>query len=230
MSNVGGLALGQKFELSLRDGRLQVAEKPEAIDRQRKCGGTPLQHIRRVCRQASSRVSTKSTGGYATLAVVTVLAILSTLATRTLVIATLDSVRATGYGQGLTATLYAAEISLANALTAIASGADPATTTDWTCVSTSVNTSVQSGDGSFTRNYTTDYRLLYMGELSSRHLYRVYARALVAPDTSTVSSAPFESTVSQIVSVDLSVTPKTVYVIPGTWTDTLAASASSQSC
>ena len=68
-----------------------------------------------------------SSQGYVTTAVVSILAILSLFATRNMIVATVDNFRSAGYYQGLTTSLYAAEVALQDTITEMESRSGLAT-------------------------------------------------------------------------------------------------------
>ena len=147
--------------------------------------------------------------GYVTTAVVGILAILSLLATRSMIAASVDNYRASGYSQGLTTALYAAEVALQDAITDMGSNtANLVDKSEGTCVQGFSDESIEIGDDEFASG---EYRAEALGENSSRYVFRVYA---------TASYSIFAATVSQVVSVDDG--ENTVYVIPGTWSDRIS--------
>lgn len=150
--------------------------------------------------------------GYVTTAVVGILAILSLLATRSMIGASVDNYRASGYSQGLTTALYAAEVALQEAITDMEGDtANLVVTLEGTCVQGFENESIQIGSGDGELQAIGEYRAEALGENSSRYMFRVYA---------TASYSIFTATVSQVVSVDDD--GDTVYVIPGTWSDRIS--------
>lgn len=148
--------------------------------------------------------------GYVTTAVVGILAILSLLATRSMIAASVDNYRASGYSQGLTTALYAAEVALQDAITDMGSyTANLVDKPEGTCVQGFSDESIQIGGDD--ESASGEYRAEALGENSSRYVFRVYA---------TASYSIFTATVSQVVSVDDG--EDTVYVIPGTWSDRIS--------
>ena len=149
--------------------------------------------------------------GYVTTAVVGILAVLSLLATRLMITATVDNYRAAGYNQGLTTTLYAAEVILQDAVIHMT-----------TKTSDLISTEAECGNGfdtirtieiSENNNASGEYKTTYLSESSGRHIFQIYAIATYRDF--------FSATVSQIASVDGS--SQTVYLVPGTWTDRAAS-------
>ncbi|MDB2511381.1 hypothetical protein N9X48_01730 [Luminiphilus sp.] len=152
--------------------------------------------------------------GYVTTAVVSILAILSLFATRTMIVATVDNYRSAGYAQGLTTALYAAEVALQDTVTDMEAQSDLAAASNCFEVTLS-NVEIDTG-----LEATASYRAEPLGDETTvgsetRYLYRVYATAVYR-----VASA----TVSQIVSVEVA-SPNTVYLLPATWSDRLAPCA-----
>ncbi|MDB2316641.1 hypothetical protein N9V36_04850 [Luminiphilus sp.] len=152
--------------------------------------------------------------GYVTTAVVSILAILSLFATRTMIVATVDNYRSAGYAQGLTTALYAAEVALQDTVTDMEAQSGLATASNCFEVTTLSNVEIDTG-----LEATASYRAEPLGATTvgseTRYLYRVYATAVYR-----VASA----TVSQIVSVEVD-SPNTVYLLPATWSDRLAPCA-----
>ena len=159
---------------------------------------------------SASRAATGGTNrkaelrGYVTTAVVSVLAILSLLATRASIVATLETYRVAGDSQGIAATLFAAEVALQDSVDHIELNPlsqescrnhpfGPVDVTD-------------PDDASLTRSYDMQYYAEYLESTSGRDLYRIYAIASVGS---------FAATVSQIISVDANT--QGVYLLPGTW-------------
>ena len=182
---------------------------PSKIKPRQRLGSPLIFGYRHRCNEHSVSASEK---GYVTTAVVGILAILSLLATRSMIGASVDNYRASGYSQGLTTALYAAEVALQTAITDMEGDtANLVVTSEGTCVQGFENESIQIGSGDGELQAIGEYRAEALGENSSRYMFRVYA---------TASYSIFTATVSQVVSVDDD--GDTVYVIPGTWSDRIS--------
>ncbi|MDB2660797.1 hypothetical protein N9Y46_01515 [Luminiphilus sp.] len=148
--------------------------------------------------------------GYVTTVVVSILAILSLLATRVTIGVTIDAYRVAGINQGLTATLYAGEVALKDSVTRISrnlsdlTGNPPCFNYDFGSV-----TVTDTGSG-LSLDYDMQYYAAFIETRNSRDLYRVFA---------TAETSIFKATVSQIASIDSSA--GTVYLMPGTWSNML---------
>lgn len=149
--------------------------------------------------------------GYITTAVVSVLAILSLLATRVTIGVTVDAYRVAGINQGFISTLFAGEVALKDSVTRIGANLGDLSGNP-TCFNHDFGSvTVTDADSGLARDYQMEYFAEYIETRNSRDIYRVYA---------TAETSIFKSTVSQIVSIDT--TAATVYLLPGTWSDTLA--------
>ena len=148
--------------------------------------------------------------GYITTAVVSILAILSLLATRVTIGVTVDAYRVAGINQGLTATLYAGEVALKDSVTRIGNNLSDLTGNPSCFNHDFGSVTVTDSDSGLSRDYDMQYYAAFIQTRNSRDLYRVYA---------TAEASIFKTTVSQIASVDSSA--GTVYLLPGTWSDTL---------
>ena len=150
-------------------------------------------------------------GGYITTAVVSVLAILSLLATRVTIGVTVDAYRVAGINQGFISTLFAGEVALKDSVTRIGANLGDLSGNP-TCFNHDFGSvTVTDADSGLARDYQMEYFAEYIETRNSRDIYRVYA---------TAETSIFKTTVSQIVSIDTSAA--TVYLLPGTWSDTLA--------
>ena len=148
--------------------------------------------------------------GYVTTAVVSILAILSLLATRVTIGVTVDAYRVAGINQGLTATLYAGEVALKDSVTRI-SGNLSDLTGNPSCFNHDFGpVTVTDSDSGLSQDYDMQYYVAFIETRNNRDLYRVYATAEISI---------FKATVSQLVSVDSSA--GTVFLLPGTWSGTL---------
>lgn len=156
------------------------------------------------------RGKTFKTEGYITTAVVSILAILSLLATRVTIGVTLENYRVAGLNQGSTSTLYAAEVALKDSVARITANlgdlnSNPA------CLNHDFGAvTITDTDTGLNQSFQMQYYVEYLETRNSRDIYRIYARA---------DTGLFKATVSQIASVDTSAS--TVYLLPGTWSDTL---------
>lgn len=192
--------------------------------RTRRCADGSIGDLERQVTELIGRITTYSkfgnkayrervSKGYVTTAVVSILAILSLFATRTMIVATVDNYRSAGYAQGLTTALYAAEVALQDTVTDMETRSGLATASNCFEVTLS-NVEIDTG-----LEATASYRAEPLGATTvgseTRYLYRVYATAVYR-----VASA----TVSQIVSVEVA-SPNTVYLLPATWTDRAAPCA-----
>jgi hypothetical protein len=148
--------------------------------------------------------------GYVTTAVVSILAILALLATRVTIGVTVDAYRVAGINQGLTATLYAGEVGLKDSISRISNNLSDLTGNPSCFNHDFGSVTVTDTDSGLSRNYEMQYYAAFIETRNSRDLYRVFA---------TAEASIFKATVSQIASVDSSA--GTVYLLPGTWSDTL---------
>ena len=148
--------------------------------------------------------------GYVTTAVISVLAILSLLATRVTIGVTVDAYRVAGINQGLTATLYAGEVALKDSVTRISNNLSDLTGNPSCFNHDFGSVAVTDSESGLSRDYDMQYYAAFIETRSSRDLYRIYA---------TAEASIFKTTVSQIASIDASA--GTVYLLPGTWSDTL---------
>lgn len=148
--------------------------------------------------------------GYITTAVVSILAILSLLATRVTIGVSVDAYRVAGINQGLTATLYAGEVALKDSVTRISNNLSDLTGNPSCFNHDFGSVTVTDSDSGLSRDYDMQYYAAFIETRNSRDLYRVYA---------TAETSIFKTTVSQIASIDSSA--GTVYLLPGTWSDTL---------
>jgi hypothetical protein len=149
--------------------------------------------------------------GYVTTAVVSILAILSLLATRVTIGVTVDAYRVAGINQGLTATLYAGEVALKDSVTRISSNNLSDLTGNPSCFNHDFGpVTVTDSDSGLSQDYDMQYYAEFIETRNNRDLYRVYATAEISI---------FKTTVSQLVSVDSSA--GTVFLLPGTWSGTL---------
>lgn len=162
--------------------------------------------------------STASEQGAITVVIVAILALLSLVATRILITSSIENIRVGSYGQGINATLYAAEIAMKDAISGISVGG-LSQQGDWSSYTNMGSKSLSSADGSISRTYEMDYCIAFSESRDDRHIYRLYARATSGNISEQATDGLFEATVSQLLSVDI--TNSTVYVIPATWTDTL---------
>lgn len=174
---------------------------------------------RRVATKATRRLGSKDaangcSSGYVTTAVVSILAILSLFATRSMIVATVDNFRSAGYSQALTTSLYAAEVALQDSITEMEtrSGLDATSNCFQVMLdNVEIDTDLEA---------TASYRAKPLGANTvgseTRYLYRIYASAAYR-----VASA----TVSQIVSVEVASPQNIVYLLPATWSDRLAPCA-----
>lgn len=148
--------------------------------------------------------------GYVTTAVVSILAILSLLATRVTIGVTVDAYRVSGINQGLTATVYAGEVALKDSVTHISEHLSDFTGNPLCFHHDFEEVMVTDSDSELSQEYHMQYYAEFIDTLNNRDLYRVYA---------TAEASIFKTTVSQIASIDSSA--GTVYLMPGTWSDTL---------
>ena len=148
--------------------------------------------------------------GYVTTAVVSILAILSLLATRVTIGVTIDAYRVAGINQGLTATVYAGEVALKDSVTRISENLSDLTGNPSCFNHDFGSVTVTDTDSGLSRDYEMQYYAAFIETRNNRDLYRVYA---------TAEASIFKTTVSQIASIDSSA--GTVYLMPGTWSDTL---------
>ena len=182
------------------DGRVLL--RPRAVPRTR-----PIQR----CEQNLPRSSENSKlRGYVTTAVVSILAILALLATRVTIGVTVDAYRVAGINQGLTATLYAGEVALKDSVTRISSNLSDLTGNPSCFNHDFGSVTVTDTDSGLSQDYEMQYYAAFIETRNSRDLYRVFA---------TAEASIFKTTVSQIASIDSSA--GTVYILPGTWSDTL---------
>ena len=156
--------------------------------------------------------------GVITVVVVAILALLSLIATRILITSSIENIRVGSYGQGINATLYAAEVAMKDAISDISVGG-LSQQADWSSYTNMGSKILSSADGSVSKTYHMDYCIAFSESRDDRHIYRLYARATSGSIAEQTADGLFEATVSQLLSVDI--TNTTVYVIPATWTDTL---------
>jgi len=145
-----------------------------------------------------------------TTAVVSILAILALLATRVTIGVTVDAYRVAGINQGLTATLYAGEVGLKDSVTRISNNLSDLSGNPSCFNHNFGNVTVTDTDSGLSLDYEMQYFAAFIETRNSRDLYRVFA---------TAEASIFKTTVSQIASIDSSA--GTVYLLPGTWSDTL---------
>lgn len=156
--------------------------------------------------------------GVITVVVVAILALLSLIATRILITSSIENIRVGSYGQGINATLYAAEVAMKDAISDISVGG-LSQQGDWSSYTDMGTKILSSADGSVSKTYEMDYCIAFSESRDDRHIYRLYARATSGSIAEQSTDGLFEATVSQLLSIDI--TSTTVYVIPATWTDTL---------
>jgi hypothetical protein len=146
--------------------------------------------------------------GYMTTAVVSILALLSLLATQVTIGVTVDAFRVAATNQGLAAIVYAGEVALKDSVARISNNLSELTV-NLSCFSYDFG-DVTIADSGLSQVYQMKYYAEFIETRSSRDLYRVYA---------TAEASIFKTTVSQIASIDSSA--GTVYLLPGTWSNTL---------
>ena len=167
-------------------------------------------HVRRCEENLFHSSELAQLQGYVTTAVVSILAILALLATRVTIGVTLDAFRIAGINQGLTATLYAGEVALKDSVTRISSNLSDLTGNPSCFNHDFGSVTVTDTDSGLSQDYEMQYYAAFIETRNNRDLYRVFA---------TAEASIFKTTVSQIVSIDSSA--GTVYLLPGTWSDTL---------
>ena len=172
------------------------------------------------CRVRGLRRARPAAGeqGVITVVVVAILAVLSLVATRILITSSIENIRVGSYGQGINASLYAAEVAMKDAISDISVGG-LSQQGDWSSYTNMGSKILSSADGSVSKTYEMDYCITFSESRDDRHIYRLYARATSGSIAEQTTDGLFEATVSQLLSVDIANT--TVYVIPATWTDTL---------
>lgn len=156
--------------------------------------------------------------GVVTVVVVAILALLSLIATRILITSSIENIRVGSYGQGINATLYAAEVAMKDAISDI-SVDGLSQQSDWSSYTDMGSKILSSANGSVSKTYQMDYCIAFVESRDDRHIYRLYARATSGSIAEQTTDGLFEATVSQLLSVDI--TNTTAYVITSTWTDTL---------
>lgn len=156
--------------------------------------------------------------GLISVVVVAILALLSLIATRILITSSIENIRVGSYGQGINANLYAAEVAMKDAISHISVGG-LSQQGDWSSYTDMGTKILSSADGTVSKTYEMDYCIAFAESRDDRHIYRLYARATSGSIAEQSTDGLFETTVSQLLSVDI--TNTTVYVIPATWTDTL---------
>lgn len=163
------------------------------------------------CKESASLSSEPPTlRGYVTTAVVSILAILSLLATRVTIGVTVDAYKVAGINQGLTATLYAAEVGLKDSVLRIRNNLSELAGNPSCFNHDFGSVTITDASSGLSQDYSMQYYAAFIETRSSRDLYRVFT---------TAETSIFKTTVSQIASIDSAAA--TVYLLPGTWSHTL---------
>ena len=152
--------------------------------------------------------------GYMTTAVVSILALLSLLATQVTIGVTVDAFRVAATNQGLAAIVYAGEVALKDSVARISDNLSELTGNQSCFSHDFFDVTIDDADSGLSQVYQMKYYAEFIETRSSRDLYRVYA---------TAEASIFKTTVSQIASIDSSA--GTVYLLPGTWSNTLPSCA-----